>query len=137
METTSEQTGEHVVFFPSYDGSPAFRRLPSLEEAVRFVEHLRNNEGVEQFSVHALTPVPLAVKPYFRVEVPQAAQPAPTPAVAEPGEQAGGQDLPAVPGLVPAQERQPEPEPETGPVPAPVSEAPEAPSAPTLSFFAR
>jgi hypothetical protein len=25
---------EHVVFFPAADGSPAFRRVPSLDEAV-------------------------------------------------------------------------------------------------------
>jgi hypothetical protein len=36
---------EHVVFFPSPDGAPAFRRVPTFEEAVRLVEHLRNVEG--------------------------------------------------------------------------------------------
>ena len=36
---------EHVVFFPAPDGTPAFRRLASLEDAARFVEHLRNVEG--------------------------------------------------------------------------------------------
>jgi hypothetical protein len=61
---------EHVVFYPSYDGTPAFRRVPSLEEAARFVEHLRNAEDVTDFSVHALTPVPLSVRPWYRVEMP-------------------------------------------------------------------
>lgn len=61
---------EHVVFFPASDGNPAFRRLPSVEEAVRLVEHLRNVEGVEQVSVHALTEVPLAFRAYYRVELP-------------------------------------------------------------------
>ncbi len=67
---------EHVVFFPTHDGSPAFRRLPTLDEAVRLVEHLRNVEGVAEVSVHALTEVPLAFKAYYRVEVPGAAEPA-------------------------------------------------------------
>jgi hypothetical protein len=68
---------EHVVFFPAPDGSPAFRRVPSLEEAVRLVEHLRNVEGVASVSVHALTEVPLAFRAYYRVEVPaEAAVPA-------------------------------------------------------------
>ena len=61
---------EHVVFFPAPDGSPAFRRVPSLEEAVRMVEHLRNVDGVASVSVHALTEVPLAFRAYYRVEVP-------------------------------------------------------------------
>ncbi len=61
---------EHVVFFPSSDGTPAFRRLPSFEEAVRLVEHLRNAEGVEHVTVHSLTEVPLAFRAYYRVEVP-------------------------------------------------------------------
>jgi hypothetical protein len=61
---------EHVVFHPGPDGSPAFRRFPSLDDAVRFVEHLRNIEGVSEVSVHALSPVPLAFRAYYRVEVP-------------------------------------------------------------------
>jgi hypothetical protein len=61
---------EHVVFFPAPDGTPAFRRVPSLEEAVRLVEHLRNVDGVDAASVHALTEVPLAFRAYYKVEVP-------------------------------------------------------------------
>ena len=67
---------EHVVFFPAADGAPAFRRVPSLEEAVRLVEHLRNVEGVASVSVHAMTEVPLAFRAYYKVEVPEAAVPA-------------------------------------------------------------
>ncbi|MCU1624540.1 MAG: hypothetical protein JWL79_3385 [Frankiales bacterium] len=61
---------EHVVFFPAHDGTPAFRRVSSLEEAVRLVEHLRNVEGVTELSVHSLTEIPLAFKAIYRVEVP-------------------------------------------------------------------
>jgi len=75
---------EHVVFFPAHDGSPAFRRVASLEEAVRLVEHLRNVEGVNEVSCHALTEVPLAFRAYYRVEVPVGAEPVlPEQAVAE------------------------------------------------------
>lgn len=70
---------EHVVFFPASDGSPAFRRLPSVEEAVRLVEHLRNVEGVDRVSVHALTEVPLAFRAYYRVELPAPPPPSPWP----------------------------------------------------------
>ena len=61
---------EHVVFYPTADAAPAFRRVASLEEAVRLVEHLRNVEGVSEVSCHALTEVPLSFKAYYRVEVP-------------------------------------------------------------------
>jgi hypothetical protein len=61
---------EHVVFFPGPDAAPAFRRFSSLDEAVRFVEHLRNAEGVSEVSVHMLTPVPVAFRAYYKVEVP-------------------------------------------------------------------
>jgi hypothetical protein len=61
---------EHVVFFTGADGAALFRRMPSLEEAVRFVEHLRNVEGVEDSRVFALTEVPLQFKTVYRVEIP-------------------------------------------------------------------
>lgn len=66
---------EHAVFYPGPDGAPAFRRFASLEEAVGLVEHLRNVEGVEDVSVQMLTPVPLAFRAYYRVEMPTAEQP--------------------------------------------------------------
>jgi len=105
---------EHVVFFPAHDGSPAFRRLASLEDAVRFVEHLRNTEGVDRVSVHALTEVPLAFKAYYKVEMPEAAAEvlAAPPVAAE-----------AVPVVVPEQE-----------LPG-AEEAAPAPS--SMGFFAR
>lgn len=65
---------EHVVFFPAPDGTPAFRRFAGLEEAVRFVEHLRNVENVSEASVHALTEVPLSFKAWYRVELPASAE---------------------------------------------------------------
>jgi len=79
---------EHVVFFPASDGSPAFRRVAGIEDAVRLVEHLRNVEGINEVSCHALTEVPLAFRTYYRVEVPgtevgQEAAPAPEHAQVE------------------------------------------------------
>jgi|SRR3954447_14343335 len=75
---------EHVVFHPGPDGAPAFRRFGSLEEAVRFVEHLRNAEGVSEVSVHALAPVPVAFRAYYKVEVPVDQVPVDVPAPSEP-----------------------------------------------------
>jgi hypothetical protein len=73
---------EHVVFYPGAEGA-AFKRVGSLEEAVRLVEHLRNVEGVAEVSVHALTEVPMAFKAYYKVEVPGAAVEAPAADAAE------------------------------------------------------
>lgn len=62
---------EHVVFSAAEDGSgEEFRRVASLEEAVRVVEHLRNDLGITDPAVFALTPVPVAFRTYYRVEVP-------------------------------------------------------------------
>ena len=61
---------EHVVFFPAPDGTPAFRRLATIDDAARFVEHLRNVENVSEASVHTLTEVPLSFKAWYRVEIP-------------------------------------------------------------------
>jgi hypothetical protein len=91
---------EHVVFFPAHDGSPAFRRVANLEDAVRLVEHLRNVEGVNEVSCHALTEVPLAFRAYYRVEVPAAAEAA---APAEPVAEAAPEVAPEVAPDVPAQ----------------------------------
>lgn len=122
---------EHVVFFPAADGTPAFRRVSGLEEAVRLVEHLRNEQGVSGASVHVLTEVPLAFKAYYRVEVPalegfEPAAPAAVEAAAqEPAEPIAPEALeaePSVEELVPAQA-----EPDL---------MLSAPSAPSLGFFA-
>jgi ribonuclease E len=90
---------EHVVFHPAPDGSPAFRRFGSLEDAVRFVEHLRNAEGVSEVSVHALAPVPLAFRAYYKVEVPADQPVADVPAPSEPALEA----VPALPEQVVAE----------------------------------
>jgi hypothetical protein len=82
---------EHVVFFPAPDGTPAFRRFGTLDDAARFVEHLRNVENVSGASVHSLTEVPLAFKAWYRVELPDGASETPAaeasseePEIAEP-----------------------------------------------------
>lgn len=61
---------EHVVFFTGADGVSHFRRTPTLDDAVRAVEHLRNAEGVDDSRVFALSEVALSFKAYYRVELP-------------------------------------------------------------------
>ncbi|MDQ1672122.1 MAG: hypothetical protein QOC98_684, partial [Frankiaceae bacterium] len=48
---------EHVVFFSEDSGQSEFRRVGDLESAVRLVESLRNERGIADVTVHALTPV--------------------------------------------------------------------------------
>jgi hypothetical protein len=123
---------EHVVFFPAHDGTPAFRRVASLEEAVRLVEHLRNVEGINEVSVHALAEVPLAFRTVIKVEVPAAVDTAPlvpaqpadaAPAVEAPVVEAPAAEAVVVDGAVPAVEA-----PAAVVVEAPAAEAVDAPA---------
>jgi hypothetical protein len=118
---------EHVVFFPAPDGAPAFRRVPDLEQAVRLVEHLRNAEGINEVSCHALTEVPLAFRAYYRVEVPA---PVEAPAPEAPAAEVPAVEVPAV--EVPAVEV-PAVEAPVAEVPAqPVAEAPQVEEVPQV-----
>src|SRR3954454_3000887 len=121
---------EHVVFFSAPDGSQAFRRLASLQEAVDFVEHMRNERGVEHVSVHSLSEVPLAFRTVYRVEV-AGSVPAPSVPVEGPVEAAPSPE-PAVAVEEPVVEAVVEPvvEPVVEAVVEPVMEAPVAEEAP-------
>ena len=68
-----------MVNFRSAEGKPGYHPTDSLEEAVRFVEHLRNQEQVTDARVWRLQEVPLEVKTYYKVVVPSGA---PAPGVA-------------------------------------------------------
>ena len=85
---------EHVVFFPAPDGTPAFRRLATVDDAARFVEHLRNVENVSEASVHTLTEVPLSFKTWYRVEIPNSAEGAEGTANADAAERRTDDDRP-------------------------------------------
>lgn len=115
---------EHVVFFSRPDGSPAFRRFPSLEEGARFIEHLRNVEDISDGALFALTAVPLAFKTWYRVEVGAAG--AEAPAEAAPAEapvaEAPVAEAPAVVVEEPTSTVVPVPEPASGPVLLPDAE---------------
>ena len=76
-----------MVNFRTAEGKPGYHPTDSLEEAVRFVEHLRNQEQVSDARVWRLQEVPLEVKTYYKVVVPSgAAAPAPEPSSAAPDE---------------------------------------------------
>ena len=75
-----------LVNFRTSEGKPGYHPTESLEEAVRFVEHLRNQEHVLDARVWRLHEVPLEVKTYYKVEVMAAEPAAPKPAAPRPEE---------------------------------------------------
>ena len=97
---------EHLVRFTTTEGRDAQHVTSSLEDALRFVERLRNNEEASVVRVFRLQEVPIAFKTYYKVELrpgadeaaggptpAEARQPAtpaagPAPAEAETGDQA-------------------------------------------------
>jgi len=59
----------HMVIFKTSEGKSAYHQAAGLDEAVRFMEHLRNSESVESAKLFHLTEVPVQFKTYFKVEV--------------------------------------------------------------------
>ena len=69
-----------LVNFRSAEGKPGYHPADTLEEAIRFVEHLRNQEQVTDARVWRLQEVPLEVKTYYKVVVPSGSAAAPVAA---------------------------------------------------------
>ena len=63
-----------MVIFRSPDGKPGYHQAETLEEAVRFVERLRNDDEVTDARVFRMEEVPIEFKVYYRVEVGGAAE---------------------------------------------------------------
>lgn len=73
-----------MVIFRSSEGKAGYHPAETLEDAARFVERLRNAEGVEQARIFRLEEVTFEFRPYFKVEVGGAPSPVPAPAPVEP-----------------------------------------------------
>ena len=59
----------HMVIFQDGDGKPGYHEVDDLDHAIRHVERLRNDEGVEQARIFQMEEVVFEFRPYFRVEV--------------------------------------------------------------------
>ena len=70
----------HMVIFRSTEGKPGYHQAETLDDAVRFVERLRNQEGVNDSRVFRMEEVALEFKTYVRVDVAGAAPSEPAPA---------------------------------------------------------
>lgn len=74
----------HMVIFRTPDGKPGYHQADGLDEAVRFVERLRNEDGVTDCRIFHMQEVPIEFRTYYRVEIAGAEPPASGPAAAEP-----------------------------------------------------
>ena len=59
----------HMVVFRTKEGKPGYHWADSLDDAVRFVEHLRNNEQIDDSKVYRMSEVPIEFKVLYKVEV--------------------------------------------------------------------
>ena len=60
---------EHLVRFTTTEGRDASHVTGSLDDAVRFVERLRNTEEASVVRVFRLQEVPISFKTYYKVEL--------------------------------------------------------------------
>jgi hypothetical protein len=63
----------HMVIFNGTEGQPRYHQADTLEDAVKFAEHLRNAEDLDNTKIYKLSEVVFEFRPYFRVEVGAAA----------------------------------------------------------------
>lgn len=113
---------EHLVRFSTAEGRDAHHTAESLDDALKFVERLRNAEDVDDVRLYRLTPVPIEFKVHYKVEIRPEGEGAEAPAVA--GSPAPGSPVPAPP----ADEAKTEAAPPVAAVPAaaPTGEATDA-----------
>jgi len=55
--------------FRSAEGKPGYHQAEALEDAVKFVERLRNQENVTEARIFRMQEVPIEFRTYYRVEV--------------------------------------------------------------------
>jgi hypothetical protein len=60
---------DHLVRFTTSEGRDAQHVAGSLDEALRFVERLRNTEEASVVKVFRMQEVPISFKTYYKVEV--------------------------------------------------------------------
>ena len=132
---------QHMVIFQNPDGDPGYNQFESVEEAVSFVEQIRNGQGIDSIRIFELNEVKFELKPYYKVELqaltagstparPSApiAQPAPAPP-ARPAAPAPAAPAPAAPAPAAPTPAAPAAERSTSPFAAPAPEPQQFPSA--------
>src|SRR5438309_7223858 len=59
----------HMVIFRRPDGKPGYHQADSVDDALRFVEMLRNQEKVTDARIYRMEEVPIEIRTYYKVEV--------------------------------------------------------------------
>src|SRR5438270_8416096 len=59
----------HMVIFRRPDGKPGYHQADGVDDAVRFVEMLRNQEKVTDARIFRMEEVPIEIRTYYKVEV--------------------------------------------------------------------
>lgn len=62
---------EHLIRFKTAEGIDGSHSAYTLDDAIEFVERLRNNEDATDVHLYRMTEIPIEFKTYFRVEVRQ------------------------------------------------------------------
>jgi hypothetical protein len=75
-----EKALSHMVIYRTADGQPGYHQAEELDEAVRFVERLRNGDGVDGARIFKMEEVNFDFRPYFKVEIGPGGIPIETPA---------------------------------------------------------
>jgi len=94
-----------MVIFRRSDGKPGYHQAEGVDEAIRFVEMLRNQEKVTDARIFRMEEVPIEIRTYYKVEVvaegdAPAATAAATPPVAPPIVPPAGAPIAPVPPAV-------------------------------------
>ena len=58
-----------MVIFRRSDGKPGYHQAEGVEDAIRFVEMLRNQEKVTDARIFRMEEVPIEIRTYYKVEV--------------------------------------------------------------------
>ena len=59
----------HLVKYTKADGQTGDHEVEELQEAIAYVEHLRNDEGAKTAQIFRIEEVSFEFKPYYRVEL--------------------------------------------------------------------
>jgi hypothetical protein len=59
----------HMVIFRRPEGKPGYHQADGVEDAVRFVEMLRNQQQVTDARIFFMQEVPIEFRTYYRVEL--------------------------------------------------------------------
>jgi hypothetical protein len=58
-----------MVIFRRPDGKPGYHQADGVDDAIRFVEMLRNQEKVTDARIFRMEEVPIEIRTYYKVEV--------------------------------------------------------------------